>query len=75
MLSDALSLTLSQGFVGENDSHVECAIISSDKRFIFIPDHKLCNFVHLVSNVDDSFLNENDFINVIKLFKNDGVLA
>lgn len=63
------------GFVAENDSHVERAIIPSNKCFVFIPQHKLVLFVHLVSNVDDSLLNENDFVDVIKLFENNCVGA
>ena len=75
MLSDARPFTITPGFVAENDTHVESAIIPSDKCFIFIPDHIFGTLVHLVSNVNDSLLYENDLIDVIELFEDHAVGA
>ena len=70
MLSDTVTLTMVLGFVAENDSHVERAIICSNKCFICIPERKVPFLVHSVSNVDSSTFDENDFVNVIEFVEN-----
>ena len=68
-----MCFTVTLGLVAKDDAHVESAVVASDQSFIFVSDHVFSTLVHPVPDIDDSFLDKDDFVYIVQLFENDGV--
>lgn len=74
LLPDAESSALRVGLVNEQRSTVKASLILPNHCFTWVADFKLHFFVYFITDVIESFLDKNYFVNIIKLRKDYEVL-
>jgi len=67
--SDAVTFALRVSLVAEDSSLIEGAVKCSDNSALGVSDHILLLLIDLISNVALTSLDENNFINLVKLLE------
>ena len=65
LFPDKVAKTICFGSVNENGALVEAAAVCANNNFIGLSDHIFCFVIHQVANVDLSFCNEENFVDLI----------
>ena len=67
--TDAETCAFGVSFVDEEGTAIEAGFVSADDCFGGVADFELDFFVDLVADIVETFLDENDFVDIIQLRK------